>query len=68
MLITNPSVRDLDLKLLPTEKQIKVLQTKGGSIREEKQSHTSRVAGHFILRQVEVIFCYMYLSKVNALL
>lgn len=46
----HPSGRDIDLKVLPLEKQIRVLQTKGGSVREEKHSHTSRVVGHFTLR------------------
>lgn len=59
------SGRDVELKLLPTETQIKALQTNGRSIRERKYSHTSRILGHFILRQVKVIPSYRYFSKVS---
>lgn len=59
------SGRDVELKLLPTETQIKAPQTNGRSIRERKYSHTSRNLGHFILRQVKVIPSYRYFSKVS---
>jgi hypothetical protein len=55
----DPPRRDSDLKLLPTENQIKVLLTNGGSVREEKYIHAGRTVGHFIFEQVKVILCYM---------
>ena len=45
------SGRDMDLKLLPLGKQMKILQTHG--------------LGHLVFRHVKVIPCYMYLSEIN---
>lgn len=51
------SERDIDLRLLPIRKQMKVLQTKGGSDYIISYSDRSKVMP-----------CYMYLSKINVLL